>query len=174
MNSPTFFWLISFQHYLALSAPTKLLSLSHWILFTLSRLPIDHLSASIKQCVSIFLIISIWMARLAKHVKRAPYRFNAFFLYLIGNGPNMSTSQWVNKGYSFSLSCGKSAIICSPTLPLSLLRGTRDDGDKPRDVSFAELNFESMSIHWLTSEFSLISWTLFATKILNLFELLLM
>ena len=102
MNSATFFWLIFFQHYLALSAPTKLLSLSHWILFIL---PIDLLSANIKESVSIFLIISIWTARLAKHVKRAPYRFNALHLYLIGNESNMSTSQWVNRGYSFSLSC---------------------------------------------------------------------
>ena len=54
-------------------------------------------------------------------------------------------------------------------LPFSWL-----DGDKPWDVSFAGLNFDSMYIHWLISEFCLISWTLLAMKILNLFELLLM
>ena len=37
-------------------------------------------------------------------------------------------------------------------LPFSWL-----DGDKPWDVSFAGLNFDSVYIHWLTSEFSLIS-----------------
>ena len=116
MNSPTFFWLNSFQHLASsLSAPTKLLLLLHQIVL---------LSANIKESVSIFLVISIWMARLAKHVKRAPYRFNVFLLSLMRNGPNMSTPQWVNGGSSFNLSCGKSAIICSPTLPLSYLQVT--------------------------------------------------
>ena len=87
-----------------------------WIL-----LLINLLSANIKESVFIFFIISIWMARLVKHVKRALYRFNVFLLSLMRNGPNMSTPQWVNWGYSFNLSCGRSAIICSPTFPRSLL-----------------------------------------------------
>ena len=122
MNSPTFFWLTSFQHLASsLFAPTKLLPLSHRVVLILPRLSINLLSANIKDSVSICLIISIWMARLAKHVKRAPYRFNVFLLSLMRNGPNMSTPQWVNWGYSFNLSCGRSAIICSPTFPRSLL-----------------------------------------------------
>ena len=88
-----------------------------WIL-----LLINLLSANIKESVFIFFIISIWMARLVKHVKRSLYRFNVFLLSLMRNGPNMSTPQWVNWGSYFSLSCGKSAIICSPTLPLRLCR----------------------------------------------------
>ena len=48
------------------------------------------------------------------------------------------------------------------------------DGDKPQDVSSARLDFDSIYIHWLTFEFSLINWTLLTTRILNLFQLLLM
>ena len=59
----------------------------------LPHLPINLLSANIKESVSIILIILIWIAQLAKHVKRAPYYFNVFLLSLMRNGPNMSTPQ---------------------------------------------------------------------------------
>ena len=62
------------------------------------------------------------MVWLAKHVKRAPDRSNVFFLSLMSNEPKMPTPQWVNGRFSFNLLYRKSAIICSPTLPLSLLQ----------------------------------------------------
>ena len=43
------------------------------------------------------------------------------------------------------------------------------DGDIPRDVVFAGLDFESTYIHWLTSDFSRIDGALFASQILKLF-----
>ena len=45
------------------------------------------------QIVSKLFVFSTWMARQAKHVKSAPYRFRFVLLSLISNRPNMFTPQ---------------------------------------------------------------------------------
>ena len=82
-------------------------------------LAMNHLKAWINESVSILQVHSIWTALLAKQVKSVLYLFSSFLPSFIKKGPNMSTPQFVNGGPSRVLSVGKSAIFCSPSLPLS-------------------------------------------------------
>ena len=82
------------------------------------------LKAWINESVSILHVHSVWTALIAKQVKSAPYLFSSFLPSFIKKGPNMSTPQFVNGGPSRVLSFGKSAIFCSPSLPLSRRRLT--------------------------------------------------
>ena len=87
-KSPILFFTISFMHFsCSFSAPIKLLPLS------LLCLAMKRRSARINELVSILLVISMWIVRLTKHVKRAPYRFKMFLLSYISNGSNMFTRQ---------------------------------------------------------------------------------
>ena len=71
----------------------KISSLSHHIVLTFPCLAMNCLNSIMNESVSILFVISIWIPRLAKHMKRAPYHFKIVLLSLISNGPNISTPQ---------------------------------------------------------------------------------
>ena len=69
-------------------------------------------------------VISMCTAHLAIHVNMAPLHLISFLCCLITNGPNILTPQYVKGDAAASLWMGRSAIFCSPGLPLSLWRFT--------------------------------------------------
>ena len=83
---------------------SSFLALTNQMDITFPLLPMNCLNARMNESV---FVISIWIARLAKHVKSASYRFKVVLLSLISDRKNMSTPQWVNCGSSFVLSGGK-------------------------------------------------------------------
>ena len=97
--------------------PAKFDPLSQCKILIFPLLAMNRLKAWINESVSILQVHPIWTALLAKQVKSAPYLFSSFLPSFIQKGPNMS--QFVNGGPSRVLSFRKSAIFCSPSLPLS-------------------------------------------------------
>ena len=68
-----FLWSISLKDFAnSLSAPTKLFPLSQLMDLTLPLLTMKRLRVRMKESVSIVFVISIWTARLTKHVKSTP------------------------------------------------------------------------------------------------------
>ena len=68
-------------------APTKFLPLSIRTSLTFPPLAMNRLNARMNESVSKVFVILIWIARLAKQVKNAPYRFKV--VLQMSNGPSM-------------------------------------------------------------------------------------
>ena len=122
MNSRSFFWFTSFQHLASslCSHPISSVVTSNCSYIATSTNKSSKCQYK-KVCPYFWLFLYGWydLLNMWRELQIVPMCF--FFLWWAMN-QKKSTPQWVNGRFSFSLLYGKSAIICSPTLPLSLLQ----------------------------------------------------
>ena len=89
----------------------KFVAMSDQMDLTADLFAINFLGARMKKVASKAFVTFICMTRQVKHVNNAQYLFNCELLSLMGEGPNISTPQYVKGRTSVHLSTGRLAIF---------------------------------------------------------------